>query len=248
MSDPTEPTQTVVKTLFAYSGNVCAFFDEERRDGCEKPLTNPSWKRVQARICHIAGRQPGSARYDAAMSDEDRRDFDNLIVLCPNHHTQVDDLEPDRFSVEILTKMKARGMEHAGSLDRWVKGQNIDQRTRQLLLQMREVWAGLDSGAGREQSLRTISRDDGMIEIAKMGPGTARNVTVTVIGGPEQAIQLADIQGFTIEEDHPVTVGQIDRANLPESLGRHFFLEVKWTDNEGADRQEELPLFSGYRS
>ena len=46
----------VVKTLFALSGNRCAFYDPEGlRPTCEEPLCDPAWRSVKARICHIYG-------------------------------------------------------------------------------------------------------------------------------------------------------------------------------------------------
>jgi hypothetical protein len=105
----TRPSDATVKTLFALSANVCAFNDD--RGACEVHLTDPSWTGVQARICHIQGLRPGSARYNPAMSDRERNHFDNLLLLCPNHHGRVDDLEPKRYTVEVLTRMKARGLE-----------------------------------------------------------------------------------------------------------------------------------------
>lgn len=41
-------------------------------------------------ISHIHAASPGGPYYDTSMSDEDRRHFDNLILLCKPHHTLVD--------------------------------------------------------------------------------------------------------------------------------------------------------------
>jgi hypothetical protein len=136
-ADPTEPSDPVVKTLFAHSRNVCAFRDPERLDACEEALTDPSWPRVKARICHIRGRRLKSARYDPKMTDEERRSFDNLILLCPTHHTVVDDLEPDRFTVEVLLAMKERAMSEAS----WAREDaELDRVTRLLIRRMRVEW------------------------------------------------------------------------------------------------------------
>lgn len=40
------------------------------------------------------------------MTDEDRAAYENLILLCPNHHKLIDVLEPDRYTVEVLEEMK----------------------------------------------------------------------------------------------------------------------------------------------
>jgi len=42
------------------------------------------------------------------MTDEERNAYDNLILMCPNHHKLIDRLEPERFTVPILQDMKQR--------------------------------------------------------------------------------------------------------------------------------------------
>jgi hypothetical protein len=96
------PSVSVVKTLFALSGNTCAF------TGCETKLTAPGWRRVNADVAHICGENPGAARFDPAMSDAERNGFDNLILVCPNHHRLIVDLEPEAHTVEMLREMKQR--------------------------------------------------------------------------------------------------------------------------------------------
>ncbi len=108
MADKTKPRAPVVKALFAVSGNRCAFNDPGRAIYCEQELTNPSWRSVRARICHIAGERPKAARYDPSMTDEERRDFSNLILLCPNCHNRIDELEPAQYDVASLQAMKER--------------------------------------------------------------------------------------------------------------------------------------------
>jgi hypothetical protein len=102
------PSQSTVKALFAYSGNVCAYQDPIGSGACEQELTNPRWRRVRGQLCHIHGEKPGSARYDPTMSEQERHSFDNLILLCPNHHNLIDDLEPDRHPAEFLHGLKDR--------------------------------------------------------------------------------------------------------------------------------------------
>ena len=42
------------------------------------------------------------------MTPEDRDHFANLILMCPNHHQEIDTLRPEKYSVELLTDMKER--------------------------------------------------------------------------------------------------------------------------------------------
>jgi len=56
----------------------------------DEPVTN-------VEIAPIRGAVLGARRYDAAMTDEERRAFVNLLQLCIPHHTTVDRLHPNEF-------------------------------------------------------------------------------------------------------------------------------------------------------
>lgn len=110
-------SSTVVKTLFALSGNTCGFSDPDTRVGCELPLTDPEWDHVRGEICHIRGRRPGSARFDVNASQDEIDEYDNLILMCPNHHQEIDYLRPERYAVEVLQAMKERAEARARELN-----------------------------------------------------------------------------------------------------------------------------------
>jgi len=57
-------------------------------------------------VCHIKGKNPGSPRHDLGQTQEQRNDFANLILLCPNHHAVID-ADTDAYTVERLQKMKS---------------------------------------------------------------------------------------------------------------------------------------------
>lgn len=57
-------------------------------------------------VCHIKGARPGSARYDPGQTDVERHAYPNLILMCPTHHTVIDDDE-EAYTVERLCKIKA---------------------------------------------------------------------------------------------------------------------------------------------
>jgi hypothetical protein len=99
----------VIKDLFGTSDNTCQFSDAHV-PSCEKTLTDPSWKKVRAHIAHICGFQPSAERHEETMTDQERNGFDNLILLCPNHHQLIDELEPERFTVDVLREMKRKAL------------------------------------------------------------------------------------------------------------------------------------------
>ena len=90
-------TDKTLKRLFALSGNQCAFPD------CEKTLVNES-NAKDANICHIEAKNEGGERYNPSMTDEERDDYPNLILLCVQHHDKTDDVQ--KYTVETLKQMK----------------------------------------------------------------------------------------------------------------------------------------------
>ncbi|MEQ3660457.1 MAG: ABC-three component system protein [Glaciecola sp.] len=55
-------------------------------------------------ICHIEAANSDGQRYRTNMTDKERADYDNLILLCVDHHTETDDV--DRYTVVKLKQMK----------------------------------------------------------------------------------------------------------------------------------------------
>ena len=95
---PKRPLQRVVNKLYALSQSRCAY------RGCEHRFFEGNHSR--ANVCHIKGAKPGTARYDETQSEEERRDFTNLILLCPNHHSDIDN-DRVKYTFEFLVAMKA---------------------------------------------------------------------------------------------------------------------------------------------
>jgi len=80
------------KMVLAFrSGDRCAF------PGCPRNLTLDATSNSDAVVtgetAHIAGENSTAARYDPTMTDEERNHYNNLIYLCGDHHTQIDEQE-----------------------------------------------------------------------------------------------------------------------------------------------------------
>ena len=91
------PKLDVIRTLFGLSRNQCAF------PKCEQALFNHRNQFI-AQICHIEAALPGGERFNPESTDEDRRDFNNLIILCYPHHIETNDEK--KFTVEVLREIK----------------------------------------------------------------------------------------------------------------------------------------------
>src|SRR6266508_5502965 len=88
---------STIKKLFSLSGNYCAF------PNCrQKMVENDS---VIGEICHIEAAEEDGQRYNPNQSDDERRDFPNLILLCPTHHKITNNVVD--YSVQRLKEMKA---------------------------------------------------------------------------------------------------------------------------------------------
>jgi hypothetical protein len=149
----TAPSERDVKRLFAMSGNHCAF------PKCETHIAEGS--ALVGEICHICGRRPNAPRYDATQSEEARHGFDNLILLCANHHKVVDDDE-ESYPVERLRKMKAT---HEAKKQSAPPAEQIDQIVRGLI----------------DQSVSSVGQSGGLTA------HTVRADTINIVHGTNQA-------------------------------------------------------------
>jgi hypothetical protein len=58
-------------------------------------------------IANIEGAMPESARFNKKMSNEQRRRYDNLLLLCANHHVTID-RDVARWTVDGLKDLKRK--------------------------------------------------------------------------------------------------------------------------------------------
>jgi hypothetical protein len=61
---------------------------------------------INYEIAHIRDAKPGN-RYVKDMTDDARRSFSNVVLLCKPHHTLVDKAHPDDYSIPDLEEWKA---------------------------------------------------------------------------------------------------------------------------------------------
>lgn len=103
-----EPVKNTLRLLCAYSGNLCAF------PGCNHLIFNEDGDLI-AELCHIEAALPEGERFNPNMTNEDRRDFSNLMFMCHAHHVTTDDV--NKYPVHVLKQIKANH-EVIFSLDR----------------------------------------------------------------------------------------------------------------------------------
>ena len=94
------PTLATLKALFAKSGNVCAFPD------CVEPLVTEDGLFVGT-VCHIEGRSKKGPRYNPVSTNDERRHYNNLILLCYPHHRRID-MDLEKYTADRIRDMKRR--------------------------------------------------------------------------------------------------------------------------------------------
>jgi nucleoside phosphorylase len=88
-----------MKILYASSGGLCAF------PGCKTQLVHPASGALLGVLCHIHAVSAGGPRFEPTQSDDARNDEGNLILLCPSHHSLVDQ-DPQKYTAQFLRDIK----------------------------------------------------------------------------------------------------------------------------------------------
>lgn len=98
------PPPSVTSQLWAVAAGRCEF------EGCNKIL----WKDYLTKkrgnkgaVAHIVAYQPDGPRGDAVRSPRLRKDISNLMLMCPEHHKEIDD-HPEIYPEKMLLKMKEK--------------------------------------------------------------------------------------------------------------------------------------------
>lgn len=100
---------------------------------------------------HIVGKQPGSARYEDGLSDNERESYANHILLCPTDHVVIDKA-PEEWSAGRLHIVKAEhelrieqtsgeGMEIHEDAALRIYSHVMDVVTEKLMLEQFTLWA-----------------------------------------------------------------------------------------------------------
>lgn len=94
---------STIKILFATSMNICA------KPGCNQPIieekTEKSDAAVIGNIAHIYAFSEDGPRGRNGLNDNQINGPDNLILLCPNHHTIVD-TQHESYPAQMLLEWK----------------------------------------------------------------------------------------------------------------------------------------------
>lgn len=92
-----------MKRLLLESGGICAF------PGCHRLLVSEDAPEepgaVIAEVAHIVAESREGPRGSEPLSEDERNQPANLIVVCPEHHKVIDS-QPKTYSIAVLRQMK----------------------------------------------------------------------------------------------------------------------------------------------
>jgi hypothetical protein len=92
------PTPTTRRQLFLLSRNECAF------PGCSQKMID-EYGHYIGKICHIEAANVGGERFNSNQNNEDRRQIQNLILMCGTHHDVTDNV--NRYPVSVMKNIKS---------------------------------------------------------------------------------------------------------------------------------------------
>ncbi len=142
-----------LKRLYALSGNLCAF------PMCERTFVNWDDDTNFSNICHIEDANANTHkadRYNSNMSDKERSEYSNLILLCPNHHIETND--PAKYSVVTLKEMKRK---HEEDVENNLTGKTIISKYPSVLsVIINQIGSSLLDGNFNDASKNAPSTDE----------------------------------------------------------------------------------------
>lgn len=119
-----EPTFATIKYLYAHAYR-CAF------KGCTRPLykvdEQTGVRTLNSRVCHVHARSEGGPRWNLNQSPQGNRSEQNLILLCVEHASTIDDPATHvAYTANLLREWKAKQLQEFDSLR---QGWAIDRPT-----------------------------------------------------------------------------------------------------------------------
>jgi len=143
-----------IKKLWGLSAGRCS------QPGCDELcirfLTDDPT--IIGEMAHIIAKSPTGPRGDPAGGADT---YENLILLCPTHHTEIDKAPPDTFSAETLLDWKER---HEAEVNDAFRSPGFSSRrelayyVKRLLIENQSAWKtyGPESSAAKDNPLSNL--------------------------------------------------------------------------------------------
>jgi hypothetical protein len=214
--------------LYAHAFH-CAFH------GCQRPLhrviEQSGAKILNSRVCHINARREGGPRWDPGQSPKDNRSEDNLILMCIEHASTIDNpVTLSAYTAERLREWKAKQLQE---YERLKKGWPIDSEMA------REAIRASFSSVGVAVTNSTVN----LIAEGGKAPG-AGGAGGPAIGPGAHGGSGGDQVSTLIDLAVPETAG-LDRIQVVVGQGGSGSRVPGQHGDNGGDTLEEFPAKEG---
>lgn len=122
------------KILWGRAGGICSF------PGCGRKLIVDATKADDLSLvgdtCHIVAVEPKGPRGGSPLTPDERNEYDNLILLCKDHHKMIDD-QHNTYTIEVLHRIKD---EHEAWVRNAHKPDVLKQRDDELYASYVDEW------------------------------------------------------------------------------------------------------------
>lgn len=165
------------KFLWAKAGNRCSY--RYRGEVCDKELVVKDGEKdtLVGEECHLVGEKPKTARYAASFNG--RNSYDNLILMCSEHHTIID-VNKNEYTVDVLQKMK---QSHENSIAERLNRQEFERITIKdsaFRTEVRHADEAIGMEVNRPAELSNV-RSELVVEDVKRAVGFSTNQALNVI-------------------------------------------------------------------
>lgn len=207
------PTERDVKKLFALSMNQCAF------PGCINFIFTLKDEMI-GEICHIKAKNKEGPRFDHTQTGEERHGFDNLILLCRNHHKIVDD-QPQKYTAEWLKTVK-HGHESNGVIE-------ITQEDARLARKLLDSYLHIEA--------------QGEAQIIVNSPGATQIKNIYQRPPKVQIVVERRPGSVTVEEERQISswIKELAEGEIRKTLGAAFAMWWSRFHFRFAKKTEDLP-------
>jgi len=159
------------KILWGRSGNRCALPE------CQKPLVIEKKEKDKESVigvmAHIKGENPKAARYDTNMTDKERNCYDNLILVCSDHHKMIDD-QFNTYTVEKLHQIKKQH-------ELWIKNSTEKEMVNVTFAELDVITKYLNSGQVTVDDSLTVIPPKDKIKKNSLSSETERLITIGLL-------------------------------------------------------------------
>lgn len=207
-----KPTPDTLRELYLKSGNQCAF------PGCNELIIDKNGVFI-GEVCHIEAAKTGGERFNEEQSNDDRRKFSNLMLMCHKHHKVTDDVE--KYTVDVLKKMKEEHEKKFTNIEQKI-GDSIKDYCEEDNILLPKTLSGMNEyfgwGQTQEDLNYTINCIREFAEILKKIPYETRKIFSIICKRVEKEKILGGVTKFKVLPSEIQKACKLDFNNLRENL------------------------------